>query len=301
MYPETLHRWIIIIITLSLLSLSPFHLYGMSSSPEETILSGCEFQRVSHVIDGDTFVLEDGRKVRMLGVDTPETVDPRRDVQFFGKEAARRLREWIEGEVVCLRRDADRTQDTDKYGRLLRYVWIYRPSSRQEPVKGFFVNAELIKQGYAFAYTRYPFQYLEDFRAYERQARQKNLGLWDEERYKEWHENLKESESISLTCGRAETICPDDAINHVGETRTVRFFVRKSYDSGRAVFLNSKNDFRDPDNFTAVIFKKDKHKFLRPPSEYYWGKTVDVTGVIEEYDGRAEIIIKDPSQIRIVE
>jgi endonuclease YncB( thermonuclease family) len=293
-----------IITSIFILSLT-LNLFAMSSPPDDPVLSGCEFYRVSHVIDGDTFTLDDNRKVRMIGVDTPETVDPRKDVQFFGKEAARKLKEWIEGKVVCLRKDIDRTQEADKYGRLLRYVWIYSNSeespSGRKLLKGFFVNAELIKQGYAFAYTRYPFQYLEDFRLYERQARQKNLGLWDKEKYKDWHDNIVENKKKSLACKDPQTICPEDAIRHIGETKTVRFFVKKSYDSGRAVFLNSRNDFKDPENFTAVIFKKDKHKFTHSPSDYYWGKTVDVTGIIKEYDGRAEIILKDPSQIKIVE
>ncbi len=291
-------------IIFALIFLIFFNAYGMSSSPNDPILSECEFHMVSHVIDGDTFMLDDGRKVRMIGVDTPETVDPRKDVQFFGKEAAKRLREWIEGKVVCLRKDIDKTQDTDKYGRLLRYVWIYSKAEETSPgeklIKGFFVNAELIKQGYAFAYTRYPFQYLEDFRSYERQAREDNFGLWNKERYTEWQDNVEENKARSLTCGELKTICPEDAINHIGEQKTVRFFVKKSYDSGRAIFLNSKNDFKDPDNFTAVIFNRDRHKFPPSSSDYYGGKTIDVTGVIKEYQGRAEIILENPSQITIV-
>jgi len=257
----------------------------------------CDFQKVSRVIDGDTFELTDGTKVRLIGVNTPETVDPRRDVEWFGREATKKLKEWIEGQTVCLKRDRDKTQDIDKYGRLLRYVWKYDPQKDKE---GFFVNAELIKQGYGFAYTRYPFQYLEDFRRYERQAREDNRGLWNEEKYRAWKRRLKENLDIAQTCGQEEVICPEDAINHIGELKTVRFFVKKSHDSGRTIFLNSKNDFTEPDNFTAVIFKKDMDKFPPDPADFYWGKTVDVTGVIKKYEGRAEIILKNASQIRIV-
>jgi len=296
--PSTINHSTIIPVLILLLSSAAL---GMSSSPGDPTISGCEFQRVAHVIDGDTFMLEDGRKVRMIGVDTPETVDPRKDVQFFGKRAARKLREWIEGKVVCLRRDVDRTQETDKYGRLLRYVWLYQPHPQQGGTGGFFVNAGLIKQGYAFAYTKYPFQYLEEFRDYEREARQKSLGLWNKEKYKEWHDNILKNKKKALLCRNNEIICPEDAIHHIGEIKTVRFFVKKSYDSGRIVFLNSKNDFKDPENFTAVILKKDKHRFPPSPADHYWGKTVDVTGMIKEYKGRAEIIIKNPSQIKIVE
>lgn len=251
----------------------------------------CNYQTVSMVIDGDTFELSNGTKIRLIGVDTPETVDPREDVQWFGREAAKKLREWILGRTVCLKKDRDKTQDIDKYGRVLRYVW----------KDSFFVNAELIKQGYGVAYTHYPFQYLEDFRRYEREAGENNLGLWDRKKQEIWEKEVEKSKSFAKTCRKVKTICPEDAINSIGKYKTVRFFVKKSYDRGKAVFLNSKNNFNDYDNFTAVIFEKDKNKFPTEPADYYWGKTVDVTGKIKEYEGRAEIILERPSQIKIVQ
>ncbi|MBI4838666.1 MAG: hypothetical protein HY806_05895 [Nitrospirae bacterium] len=80
----------------------------------------------------------------------------------------------------------------------------------------------------------------------------------------------------------------------------MRFFVAKSYDSGKAVFLNSKNNFKDRDNFTAVIFERDKKNFSAGTADYYRGKTVDVTGEIKKYEGRAEIVVEKQSQIKIV-
>lgn len=285
-----------------------------SISPDKSESLGCNFQTASRVIDGDTFELSDGTRIRLLGVDTPEVVDPRKDVQWFGKEASRKLKEWIEGETVCLRQDPDKTQNIDKYGRLLRYAWkgiSENQALNQETPHGFFVNAELIKQGYGFAYTKYPFQYMEDFRRYEREARENNRGLWDLLAQKRWEEEIITNRTFAETCGirekespsvpdKTETICPENAINHIGQYKTVRFFVRKSYDSGRAVFLNSKNNFKDPDNFTAVIFKQDKSRFPPEPADLYMGKTVDVRGRIVEYEGRAEIILKDKSQIKVI-
>ncbi len=265
--------------------------------PHSTVFANtnqeCDYRIVSKVIDGDTFELTDGSKIRLIGVDTPETVDPRIDVEWFGKEAARKSKEWVEGEKACFKQDRDKTMNTDKYGRLLRYVW--RDS--------FFVNAELIKQGYGFAYARFPFEYLEDFKLYERNARENNKGLWNKEKQKAWEEELEKNKAIAKTCSTPEaekTICPEDAINYIGKHRTVRFFVRKSYDSGKAVFLNSKNNFKDPDNFTAVIFEADKNNFPTDPADFYWGKTIDVTGKIKKYKKRAEIILKDSSQIKIL-
>jgi micrococcal nuclease len=282
---------IAIFITLSLLfsrPVSPHETLNIESNKEAL---KCVYKKVSHVIDGDTFKLSDGTIIRLIGVDTPETQDRRTDVQWFGREAKKKLREWVEGKAVCLLPDRDETNNIDKYGRLLRYVW---------KTDGFFVNAELIKQGYGFAYTRYPFQYMEKFRMYEKQARLGNLGLWNTQKQETWDREIKRNLSFAQTCGKEQTICPEDATRYIGQYKTVRFFVKKAYDSGKTIFLNSKNNFKDPDNFTAIISNDDKKNFPPDPEDFYWGKTVDVTGKITEYKGRAEIILKDIKQIRIV-
>ena len=276
----------------------------LSPLSDEAKIAKCNFQTASRVIDGDTFEIADGTKIRLLGVDTPEILDPRKDIQWFGKEASLKLREWIEGETVCLRQDRDKTQDIDKYGRLLRYAWKYtngkQTSDNAKILEGFFVNAAIIQQGYGFAYTKYLFHYLEDFRKYERVARENNRGLWNNKKQEIWKKELGKNRSLAKTCGKAETICPENAVNHIGEYKTVRFFVKKSYDSGKAVFLNSKNNFEDYDNFTAVLFKDDRNKFPSQPADLYLGKTIDVSGRIKEYKGRAEIILKDSSQIQVI-
>ena len=275
-----------------------------SRSLDNPILSACELQKVSRVIDGDTFKLSDGTVVRLIGVDTPEVVDPRKEVQWFGVQSSNKMKEWIDGRTVCLRGDINKTQDIDKYGRLLRYVWVLN-NSRQIPGEqvqsdGLFVNEELIKQGYASAYTKYPFQYMKSFRDHEKNAAKNNLGLWDKERQEAWSRERERNRAIAKTCVRKDVICPEDALNYIGKYKTVRFFATKSHDSGKAVFLNSKNDYKDHDNFTAVIFDSARHRFPPQAPVFYMGRTVDVTGKIKEYNGRAEIILKKQSQIRIV-
>ncbi len=121
---------------------------------------------VVRVIDGDTIVVEGIGTVRLIGVDTPETVDPRRPVQYFGREASNFTRQMALGKAVQLEFDVERR---DRYGRTLAYV--YLPD-------GAFLNAEIIRQGYGYAYTRFPFRYLDLFRAYEREAREAGRGLW---------------------------------------------------------------------------------------------------------------------------
>ncbi|HKX58131.1 MAG TPA: thermonuclease family protein [Steroidobacteraceae bacterium] len=97
----------------------------------------------------------DGRheKVRLIGVDTPETVDPRKLVEYFGVEASGFTKSLLNGKAVELERDPDNA-NRDKYDRLLRYVWL----------DGVLVNAEIIAQGYGFAYVKYPFSRMEEFR-----------------------------------------------------------------------------------------------------------------------------------------
>jgi micrococcal nuclease len=123
-------------------------------------------QLVTNVVDGDTIVVSGVGTVRLIGVDTPETVDPRTPVQVFGKEASEFTRRLALGKVVRLEFDTDRT---DKYQRTLAYV--YLPD-------GTFLNAEIVKQGYGHAYVKYPFKYLDQFRDYEREAREAQRGLW---------------------------------------------------------------------------------------------------------------------------
>jgi len=122
---------------------------------------------VTRVIDGDTIVVEGTGTVRLIGVDTPETVDPRRPVQYFGKEASDFTKQLATGKPVRLDFDQDRT---DRYGRTLAYVYL-------QP-ENLLVNAEIIRQGYGFAYTQFPFRMMEQFRALEREAREAGRGLW---------------------------------------------------------------------------------------------------------------------------
>ena len=149
--------------------IKPFLLLLVASLVLSSIVTAQDFYLCTRVIDGDTIAVEKNgkkEKVRLIGVDTPETVHPSKPVEYFGKEASEFTRKKVEGKRVNLEYD---WQSRDKYGRLLAYVYIE---------DGTFLNAEIIRQGYGFAYTRYPFKYLDDFRQYERGARTNNRGLW---------------------------------------------------------------------------------------------------------------------------
>jgi endonuclease YncB( thermonuclease family) len=127
--------------------------------------------QVTNFTDGDTLTVDMNgtpEKVRFIGVDTPETHDPRKSVQCFGQAAANFTRGFIGNNRIRLEADPANT-DRDRYQRLLRYV--YLPDGR-------LVNAEIIKQGYGFAYTYFPFTKLEEFKGYQKQAETNKLGLW---------------------------------------------------------------------------------------------------------------------------
>lgn len=122
---------------------------------------------VARVIDGDTIEIAGGRHVRFVGVNTPETVDPRRPVQCFGKEASAFTHRLLDGVSVRLVRDIS---DTDKYDRLLRYI--YLPD-------GTFVNLVLVREGYAQVNTYPPdIAHAAEFQAAQREAKSASRGLW---------------------------------------------------------------------------------------------------------------------------
>lgn len=121
---------------------------------------------VARVIDGDTVELQDGRRLRYIGVDTPETVAPGQPVQCYGPEASSRNKALVEGKVVGLEKDMS---ETDSFGRLLRYVYS----------DGWMVNAILVEEGYARARAFPPdTRYSSAFSALEAQAMAAGRGMW---------------------------------------------------------------------------------------------------------------------------
>lgn len=123
---------------------------------------------VTEVVDGDTVKLADGTTIRVVGIDTPETKDPRKPIQCFGQEASKKMQALVEGKEVNLEENPGDT--VDKYGRQLRYL----------ALNGVDVGAALVREGYAFAYRPYPHQRMDTYIKLEREARQAKRGLWAE-------------------------------------------------------------------------------------------------------------------------
>lgn len=130
------------------------------------------FVRVTEVIDGDTFKIDSGEKVRLVGVDTPELHHPKKPVQCFGKEAMAKTKKLIEGKTVRLEKDVS---ETDMYGRLLRLVYLSNDSN--QPV--LFLNNYLVEEGFARIATFPPdVKFAELFRQSQQEAMKNNKGLW---------------------------------------------------------------------------------------------------------------------------
>lgn len=129
---------------------------------------------VTDVIDGDTIKVIINTKeytVRFVGIDTPETRDPRRPVGCFGKEASNKTKELLKEKTVILQKDIT---DTDKYDRLLRYVYLPLEDGRV-----LFVNDYLVREGFAKVYTYPPdIKFNEQFLEAQRQAQAESKGLW---------------------------------------------------------------------------------------------------------------------------
>jgi len=123
------------------------------------------------VVDGDTIEVDmDGsiERIRLIGVDTPETQEPNEPLECFGEAASNFAHQLMDGQSVRLEADAINT-NRDRYNRLLRYVYLSN---------GTFVNAEIIKQGYGFAYLNFPFTKSDEFAGYQTEASVARRGLW---------------------------------------------------------------------------------------------------------------------------
>lgn len=143
--------------------------------------------KITDVVDGDTIEIRriDGEKVegiekivkvRLLGINSPESVDPRRPIECFGKEASEYIKNISLGKIAAL--EFDTTQGKlDQYNRLLAYVFIKNSGIPPDNVD--FINEDMIKNGYAYEYTfNLPYKYQSEFRFMQNVAKSNYIGLW---------------------------------------------------------------------------------------------------------------------------
>lgn len=166
-----------------------------SSATSDTTVNSVSdiWMYVVKVVDGDTITVRKGiddislkQTIRLIGINTPETVDPRKKVECFGREASAKAKELLLGKMVRL--EYDKTQDTkDKYGRGLAYVYVhsregdhtYATNTKDTEI---FFNKYMIASGYAYEYTYdKPYKYQKEFKEAQRNAEVGKLGLWAED------------------------------------------------------------------------------------------------------------------------
>lgn len=141
---------------------------------------------ITDVVDGDTVHVGRGWRrttVRLIGVDAPETIHPEKPVEAYGLEASEFAERTLTGKWVRL--EFESGNQNDVYGRLLAYIFLE---------DGTLFNRELVRYGYAKAYTRFPFRYKEEFRLVETEARNAGQGLWAR--------HNKEGSTIHLSRGK---------------------------------------------------------------------------------------------------
>jgi len=229
---------------------------------------GSETSGVKEVIDGDSFVLADGRQVRLIGIDAPEYATPGADISRDF------LENLIAGRKIVMKRDS---RDRDKYGRLLRYVWVEKC----------FVNGEMVRKGYAqvlcFEDAR---RHAKEFLELQARAKSAGTGLWA-------------FGVLYSGDGPADKVISwKEAEDYYGRVVTVEGRVVRTHNSGKTCFLNFDRDWEN--SFSAVIFSRNYGRFQAPPETLYNGKNVKVTGKMKEYKGVPEIVVDFPDQISIV-
>ncbi len=145
---------------------------ALNTSEIKTSTTSLKYYSVSRVVDGDTIdVSIDGKvkRLRLIGINTPETVDPRKLVECFGVEASNKAKTLLTGKKVSLEGDGSQGE-LDKYNRLLRYVFLEDGTN---------INLLMIKEGYAYEYTyNLPYKYQTEFKNAQKQAEANKAGLW---------------------------------------------------------------------------------------------------------------------------
>jgi micrococcal nuclease len=166
-------------LTKKLFLLSLIAFLGLTNIPKVALVSAQSksdgyWHKVVRVVDGDTVVVRiNGKdsKIRVIGIDTPESVDPRKTVQCFGKEGTAKAKEFLNGKWVKLESDPSQG-DKDKYNRPLRYIWFDNGTD---------FGRRMIEEGYAHEYTyRTPYSKQTQYKATYKKAQNAQKGLWSQ-------------------------------------------------------------------------------------------------------------------------
>lgn len=221
---------------------------------------------VVRVADGDTVTVRfsDGveRRVRLIGVDSPEMADPREEVAWRAFLSRRFVFHHLYRRTVRLGYDFS---PLDEHGRVLAYVWTVRDE---------LFNELIIRRGFALPFLKYPFRkdFQKRFRSAGAAARKEGLGFW----------RAEDPEEIPVSELRA----------HFGEIVAVRFLCAQALKTRSFLVLRAAGS-----DFEALI-PRDRTA-LFPGAESWAGREVRLAGLAEEFAGRPQIIISFPRQLRL--
>ncbi len=215
---------------------------------------------VAKVYDGDTFRTTDGEKVRLLGINAPETTHGTEPGQPFGQEAKRALQDMIRGKVVRLKQDIEHR---DIYGRLLAQVYLKN---------GRWVNGDMTENGYAFVYTFTPnMRWAPALLRLEKKARARKLGIWKIPRFR------------VLQAGHAGN-------RHIGQFRLVEGKVTRPAGNGYGFHLGGLN----------ISVPHKYRPYFRMPPQLHTGQHVIVRGTIRASSGKLYLALHSPFDLEIV-
>ena len=235
------------------------------------------------IIDGDTFLIEGGYSVRILGIDADERGYPCYESAKTG------LEELILNKEVRLEKG---TEDKDQWCRYLRYVF---PGSQN-------ISLELVKKGLAVARSSpEDVKYREKITEAEKEAKENKVGCkWGETKIIEEEKAELQWEKLTTEKLGFDVVGACLAGKYLGRELIVEGKVADTYHDlkSNTVFLNFEKAY--PNHcFTGVIFSSDLYKFVQNPEDYYLNKTVRIIGEVKEYQSGPEIILETPSQIEI--
>jgi endonuclease YncB( thermonuclease family) len=226
------------------------------------ISPGYTYHYVKKVYDGDTILLANGNKVRLLGINTPEVEGRNKTAQAGGEQAKRWLQKKLQNKKVRLLKDVEKN---DKYGRLLAHIFT---EDKQH------INLELVKNGLASVNIHPPnLKYTDQLLKAELLAEQQRLGIWN---YKEYEP--KQANQIKQTRFQGWQ-------RVVGQIINIRHNHKYSY-------LNFS------DTFGLKIERSSSDLF--PELESYVGKKLEARGWINKHKNRYSMFIRHPSQLKVI-
>ena len=238
------------------------------------------------IIDGDTFLIEGGYSVRILGIDADERGYP------CYEAAKNKLEELILNQEVKLEKG---TEDKDRWCRYLRYIFLNDKN----------ISLELVKEGLAVArFSPEDVKYREEVTQAEKEAKENKIGCkWSTKTKTPTEGEEKEQfqwEKITTEKLGFDVVLACEAGKYLGRELIVEGKVADAYHDSKSntVFFNFETAYPNQ-CFTAVIFSSDLYKFVQNPEDYYLNKTVRIMGEVKEYQGRPEIILETPNQIEI--